>query len=136
MAKKKTETVVVTWRVKEALRRRLESAATHNEISVNAEITRRIEESFSRESLVDLQDKVQKLMGSIIGRLETEARVASKDPTLWQDPDELQRLYEIRLEETRHVERQLLTGLKRLRDERGTGQVHEQTRRQAKGDKP
>ena len=35
MVKKKTETVVVTWRVKEALRRRLEAAAAHNEVSVN-----------------------------------------------------------------------------------------------------
>ena len=62
MAKKKTETVVVTWRVKEALRRRLESAATHNEISVNAEITRRIEESFDRAGLINIRDQIEGLI--------------------------------------------------------------------------
>src|SRR5262249_451837 len=61
MAKKKTETVVVTWRVKEALRRRLETAAAHNEVSVNAEITRRIEESFSRSELTGLTENVYRL---------------------------------------------------------------------------
>jgi hypothetical protein len=61
MAKKKTETVVVTWRVKEALRRRLEVAAAHNEVSVNAEITRRMEESFTRAELASLTENVDRL---------------------------------------------------------------------------
>jgi hypothetical protein len=61
MAKKKTETVVVTWRVKEALRRRLEAAAADNEVSVNAEITRRIAESFSRAALIGLTENVFRL---------------------------------------------------------------------------
>src|SRR6516162_4850884 len=61
MAKKKTETVVVTWRVKEALRRRLEAAAARNEVSVNNEITRRIEESFTRTGLAGLAENVDRL---------------------------------------------------------------------------
>jgi hypothetical protein len=119
MARKKTETVVVTWRVKEALRRRLESAATHNEVSVNAEITRRIEESFNRESLVDLYGKVERLMGGIIGMLEFEKRQALKDPTHPLSEDELLDHFETRLEENRRTERKLLEGIKRMRDERG-----------------
>src|SRR5262245_56471511 len=69
MAKKKTETVVVTWRVKEALRRRLEAAAEHNEVSVNAEITRRIEESFTRAE----QGSVQAQLADISKKLSALA---------------------------------------------------------------
>jgi hypothetical protein len=61
MVKKKTETVVVTWRVKEALRRRLETAAAHNEVSVNNEITRRIEESFTRAELASVAESADRL---------------------------------------------------------------------------
>src|SRR5262249_4658625 len=61
MAKKKTETVVVTWRVKEALRRMLEAAAAHNEVSVNNEITRRIEESFTRAELANFAESTERL---------------------------------------------------------------------------
>jgi hypothetical protein len=54
--RKKTETVVVTLRIKEALRRRLEAAAAHNEVSVNNEIMVRLIESFDRSKNTLLLD--------------------------------------------------------------------------------
>jgi len=74
MAKKKTEKEVVTWRVKEELRRRFVAAAAHNEVSVNNEITRRIEESFARSELASLRQNVDRL-----STLYEQARINDED---------------------------------------------------------
>jgi len=78
MAKKKTETVVVTWRVKEALRRRLEAAAADNEVSVNAEITRRIEESFARTDLTAFYENTSR-RAALLGLAMAWDRLAAEE---------------------------------------------------------
>jgi hypothetical protein len=71
--RKKTETVMITWRAKEALRRRLEAAAKHNEVSVNAEITRRIEESFTRAEQASLTENVDRLFAGLFQRVRASS---------------------------------------------------------------
>jgi hypothetical protein len=53
MAKKPTDTVQLKLRFPEALRRQIERAAAKQERSMNAEIVHRLEQSFSKEEMVD-----------------------------------------------------------------------------------
>jgi predicted HicB family RNase H-like nuclease len=46
MARKSTETVAITLRIREELRRKLEGAAKRNDVSLNAEMANRLEASF------------------------------------------------------------------------------------------
>src|SRR5262249_28318645 len=101
MAKKKTETVVVTWRVKEALRRRLETAAAHNEVSVNNEITRRIEESCTGAELASFAESGDRLSALYerarvseeqMGRFRVHAEECLKLARAANDPDKLKLL--------------------------------------------
>jgi hypothetical protein len=133
MAKRKrTDIVALKLRLREALRKRLELAAKGGERSLNSEIVARLEQSFDRESLTDLHGKVQGLMGAVIDRLEHEKRRALKDPMQELAPDDLEQLYEIRLEENRRTERVLLEAIRRLRDERGD--VRRTALQQSKGE--
>jgi hypothetical protein len=50
MPRKPSETVQVNLRMKEAMRRRLAQAAANRGISLNAEMMRRLEDSFDQES--------------------------------------------------------------------------------------
>ena len=55
MPRKPTETVQVNLRVKEALRRRLAAAAAKREVSLNYEMTSRLEASFENTALRSLE---------------------------------------------------------------------------------
>ena len=50
MARKKSETAVLGFRVKEPLRNQIEKAAKSNGVSMNAELVRRVETSFNNEN--------------------------------------------------------------------------------------
>ena len=60
MARKPTETVGLTLRIREELRRKLEREADRREVSLNREITRRLENSFQA-------DEHRKLVTAIVG---------------------------------------------------------------------
>lgn len=59
MARKSTDTVQLGLRIREALRRRVEQAAAKRAVSINYEITSRLEQSFDRESLFTLDQVAQ-----------------------------------------------------------------------------
>jgi hypothetical protein len=54
MARKPSETVQTSFRIKEGLRRQIEQSAIKRGVSFNAEISMRMKESFDRESLFTL----------------------------------------------------------------------------------
>lgn len=56
MARKATEIVQVNLRIREELRRRLDSAAKANGVSLNAEMANRLYLSFDRDTLRSLQE--------------------------------------------------------------------------------
>jgi hypothetical protein len=62
MTRKSTDTVQLKLRFDEKLRRRIESAAKHNDHSMNAEIVDRLKKSFER-------DDMKKMITEVIGRL-------------------------------------------------------------------
>jgi hypothetical protein len=85
MARKKTEIVAVTLRIREALRRRLETSAERNETSLNNEMTRRLEDSFDEaknslllEALLAPGDRLEFLRATV-----NVLRVAGPD---WNKP--------------------------------------------------
>ena len=54
MPRKPTETVQINLRIKEAERRRLEASAKERQISMNAEITMRLAQTFQQQQLLDV----------------------------------------------------------------------------------
>jgi hypothetical protein len=78
MPRKSTETVQVNLRMKEGLRRRLERKAKRQEVSLNAEMTRRLESDLDAEErvadLVGGEKNLQlfKVIGPAIARIEAE----------------------------------------------------------------
>lgn len=54
MPRKPTETVQVNLRIKERLRRRLENEARKRDVSLNYEMTSRLERSFEQEGLLTI----------------------------------------------------------------------------------
>jgi hypothetical protein len=76
MPRKPTETVQVNLRMKEGLRRRLEREAQKQSVSLNAEMTRRLETSISAEErvadLVGGEKNLQlfRVLGPAIARIE------------------------------------------------------------------
>jgi len=58
MARKSTEMVALTLRIREQLRRKLERAAERNNASLNAEMANRLERSFQKEAEADLATQV------------------------------------------------------------------------------
>jgi hypothetical protein len=78
MPRKPTETVQVNLRMKEGLRRRLEREAKRQEVSLNAEMTRRLESGLDAEErvadLVGGEKNLQlfKVIGPAIARIEAE----------------------------------------------------------------
>ena len=87
MARKRTDTIKLQLRLSERLRRRIERAAERNECSMNAEIIKRLEQSFEQV------DKIEEILGGeynvalfrmLAGALGmVEAKVGSR----WTDPD-------------------------------------------------
>jgi len=57
MPRKPTEIVPLMLRLRESLRHRLEQAAKHNDVSMNAEIIDRLEKSFSSEDMKGLLEE-------------------------------------------------------------------------------
>ena len=57
MARKRTDTIKLQLRLSERLRRRIERAAERNECSMNAEIIKRLEQSFEQV------DKIEEILG-------------------------------------------------------------------------
>jgi len=67
MAKRKrTDIVQFKVRLRENLRRRLETAAKGQERSLNSEIVARLEQSFEQASLTNIHDRI----GGLLGRFE------------------------------------------------------------------
>jgi hypothetical protein len=64
MARKPSDQVKLNLRFTETLRLRLEKQATKNQRSLNEEIIRRLEESFKREDLEELVDRMAEKLGS------------------------------------------------------------------------
>src|SRR5262249_21179308 len=58
MARKSTEMVALTLRIREQLRRKLERASERNNTSLNAEMANRLEASFQKEAEADLAEQV------------------------------------------------------------------------------
>ena len=54
MPRKPTETVQINLRIKEAERRQLEASAKERQISMNAEITMRLAQTFQQQQLLDV----------------------------------------------------------------------------------
>ncbi len=75
VARKPTDTVKLQLRFSEALRRRLERAATVSDQSMNSEIVRRLEASFRRE------EKAELILEAIDRTLK--ALGISNDPRTW-----------------------------------------------------
>ena len=67
MARKPTDTVHLRLRFDEKLRRRLERAAAENKQSMNAEIIRRLEESFQKQDQKQLISSIVQETLTIIG---------------------------------------------------------------------
>jgi hypothetical protein len=57
MARKPTDTVQLKLRFSERLRRRLEQAAKHNDLSMNTEIVNRLDVSFQREDQEEMIER-------------------------------------------------------------------------------
>jgi hypothetical protein len=57
MARKPTDTVALTLRIREVLRRRLQREADKDDVSLNWEISRRLEASFEAERALDVGEK-------------------------------------------------------------------------------
>ena len=76
MSRKSTDTIAVTLRIREGLRYRLEVAADNNDVSLNAEMERRLQNSFEiakTESLIRALvggEPVADLLGAIAKALE------------------------------------------------------------------
>lgn len=64
MSRKPTETVQVNLRIKEALRRRLEREAKKRGVSLNYEMTSRIDQSFNIEGLRDQETVTEDMKGA------------------------------------------------------------------------
>jgi hypothetical protein len=56
MARKPSETVQTSFRIKEGLRRQIEQSATKRGVSFNAEISLRMKESFDQEVMLTIHD--------------------------------------------------------------------------------
>jgi hypothetical protein len=59
--RKPAETVQVNLRMKEVMRRRLDQAAKKHGVSLNAEMMRRLEESFTQEEQRSLKEVTKRL---------------------------------------------------------------------------
>ena len=98
MARKLTDTVKLQVRLSERLRRRLERAAAALECSMNAEIIKRLEQSFEQ---VDEIEEIEKIFGGAdnFERFKMLARaiglVEAKAGARWTDPDIVQKRGEI-----------------------------------------
>ncbi len=66
MAKKPSDPVKLNLRFNEALRARLEKQAVKNNRSMNEEIVRRLENSFQREDLEGLAERMAEKLGSVV----------------------------------------------------------------------
>jgi Arc-like DNA binding domain len=78
VTRKPTDLVQLKLRFDERLRRRIERAAERNECSMNAEITKRLEQSFERV------DKIEEFFGGVLaGAL---GMVEAKTGSRWTDP--------------------------------------------------
>ncbi len=87
--RKPTETVQVNLRMKEAMRRRLEQAAKKADISLNAEMLRRLEESFDRDekrSLVEVTQRLEAVTVALKAEGFTTAAPVLGTPTLTENP--------------------------------------------------
>jgi hypothetical protein len=81
MARKSTETVALTLRIREELRRKLERAAERNDVSLNNEMASRLEQSFQKEVEADLAAQIQDL--------RTENAQLVKSLQFWKDMPEI-----------------------------------------------
>jgi hypothetical protein len=78
MAKRaKTALAGTHIRLREPLRRRLESAAKARGVSMSAEITERLEASFRNELQIDLLTRMSNYMGNRLSQLEPGKDVVS-----------------------------------------------------------
>ena len=66
MARRPSDTVQLKLRFPERLRQRIEAAAARNEGSMNAEIVRRLEESFRKDDLLASQAKLAEQVATTV----------------------------------------------------------------------
>jgi hypothetical protein len=98
VTRKPTDLVQLKLRFDERLRRRIDRAAEHNECSMNAEIIKRLEQSFEQ---VDEIEEIEKIFGGAdnFERFKMLARaiglVEAKAGARWTDPDIVQKRGEI-----------------------------------------
>jgi hypothetical protein len=87
VTRKPTDLVQLKLRFDERLRKRIERAANHNECSMNAEIIKRLEQSFEQvdeiEKIFGGADEFArfKMLASALGKVEAKAGAR------WTDPD-------------------------------------------------
>ena len=95
MARKRTDTIKLQLRLSERLRRRIERAAAALECSMNAEIIKRLEQSFEQV------DKIEEILGGeynvALFRMLAGAlgMVEAKAGSRWSDPDNVKARGEI-----------------------------------------
>lgn len=67
MARKTTATVNITLRMREGLRRQIETAAKKEDRSLNEEMVARLEESFKREKADEILAESKRIIANIHG---------------------------------------------------------------------
>ena len=81
-------TVQVNARIREELRRRIEAAAKDHHLSFNQELTKRLEESFEKETVQTLENAAQSLaqdalrLRSLVERLQPPETPQGMSPAL------------------------------------------------------
>jgi hypothetical protein len=73
--RKKTDIVPLMVRLREDLRARIEAAAKGRERSLNSEIVARLEESFDREGLNRLRERIERGLDVILAQTEKRERL-------------------------------------------------------------
>ena len=78
MSRKPNDPVKLNLRFTEALRLRLEKQAARNNRSMNEEIVRRLEESFTKEDFEALAERIAEKVGKVVIREAGRERVITR----------------------------------------------------------
>jgi hypothetical protein len=79
MARKPTDTVALTLRIREELRRRLQREADKDDVSLNWEIIRRLEGSFEARRALDVAEKALSQLADTLKNLDDRLGPPEKD---------------------------------------------------------
>jgi hypothetical protein len=118
MKRKPSAIVQYKLRIRESLRRQIEKAAKQNEVSANAEMAKRLQDSFQQEFLAESETLVARMVDAC-GGFELVLATTALMAQIRQLPDEIQNQAEFKaaldrvskaLQGRRHVEEQYEQG--------------------------